>query len=369
VITHFKELDKRHADMNFTQSDGHLRLVTGTLDRLLEKSTDGYYVKHDKDFIHVFVLTHSYYISSEGLFEKLIELLSRCDVEKKWQRSIRLRILENIRIWVRDYGHELRRDKEFTKKYGHFYFSLCVLCVVCCMLYVVCCMLYVVCCMLYVVCCMLYVVCCMLCSLSLSLSVANSHMNRWFFFRLSLTQQHTNRRMKDFFDSFVTISAAEKGVLNFFDAVLDLMEENRAHLRRTKVKKRLKKKLPHTSGLQFLEVDPEELAIQITLIDQDLFKAVSSLEFLQQRFNNPDTSPSFTAIVKKFNETSTWVVNEILQPGSRASKRANLIVHFLKVADALRTIGNFNGCYAVISGLSNVNVSRLTHSWEVWFSL
>ena len=55
---------------------------------------------------------------------------------------------------------------------------------------------------------------------------------------------------------------------------------------------------------EILDLDPAELAEQLTLIDHDLLKEITPSEFLHKNFDNPKLSSAFTSMVNKFNEVS-----------------------------------------------------------------
>jgi len=114
---------------------------------------------------------------------------------------------------------------------------------------------------------------------------------------------------------------------------------------------------------EILDLDPSELAEQLTLIDHDLLKVITPAEFLHKNFDNPKLSPSFTAMVNKFNEWTLWVVTEVLKK-SKPNLRALVIAHFIKIAQKLREFNNFHGMYAIVAGLNFAAISRLKLSWE-----
>ena len=63
----------------------------------------------------------------------------------------------------------------------------------------------------------------------------------------------------------------------------------------------------------------------------------------------------------------TWVQYEVLVgvASSKKSERAAVIKKMIQVADALRTLNNFNGCMAVVSGLVSSPLIRLQRIWSV----
>ena len=58
-----------------------------------------------------------------------------------------------------------------------------------------------------------------------------------------------------------------------------------------------------------------------------------------------------------------WVVTEVCTT-AQVSKRVLIIRKFIKLAAACKQRNNFNSMFAVLSGLSNIAVSRLYSTWE-----
>ncbi len=108
-----------------------------------------------------------------------------------------------------------------------------------------------------------------------------------------------------------------------------------------------------------LNVDSEQLARQLTLLDSELFLAIDCRELLNNRFMQPEESPTFTKLVQRFNmvpppmcskflsffvghassqfisyivQTSQWVCSVILS-SETAQERAKCIEHLIKVCE------------------------------------
>ncbi|KZS09472.1 Exchange protein directly activated by cAMP [Daphnia magna] len=109
-----------------------------------------------------------------------------------------------------------------------------------------------------------------------------------------------------------------------------------------------------------------ELAYYITLIDWDLFCSVHEYELLYhvagaQPFRK--IKSNLDLFLRRFNEIQYWVVTEICLANT-LGKRVQLLRKFIKLAAYCKEFQNLNAFFALVMGLSNVAVSRLTQTWE-----
>uniref|UniRef100_A0A671S0S2 Ras-GEF domain-containing protein n=2 Tax=Sinocyclocheilus TaxID=75365 RepID=A0A671S0S2_9TELE len=67
--------------------------------------------------------------------------------------------------------------------------------------------------------------------------------------------------------------------------------------------------------------------------------------------------------MKRFNQVQLWVVTEVCLCGT-LSKRVQLLKKFIKIAAHCREFKNLNSFFAIIMGMCNPAVSRLSQTWE-----
>ncbi|XP_033880002.3 rap guanine nucleotide exchange factor 4 isoform X1 [Acipenser ruthenus] len=110
----------------------------------------------------------------------------------------------------------------------------------------------------------------------------------------------------------------------------------------------------------------KDLAYQMTIYDWEHFSCVHERELIYHTFgrhNFKKTTANLDLFLRRFNELQLWVVTEI-GLCSQLGKRVQLIKKFIKIAAHCKEYKNLNAFYAIIMGLSNVAVSRLTQTWE-----
>uniref|UniRef100_A0A8C3DKI4 Rap guanine nucleotide exchange factor 4 n=1 Tax=Corvus moneduloides TaxID=1196302 RepID=A0A8C3DKI4_CORMO len=110
----------------------------------------------------------------------------------------------------------------------------------------------------------------------------------------------------------------------------------------------------------------KDLAHQMTVYDWELFNCVHELELIYHTFgrhNFKKTTANLDLFLRRFNEIQFWVVTEICLC-SQLSKRVQLLKKYIKIAAHCKEYKNLNSFFAIIMGLSNVAVSRLSLTWE-----
>lgn len=132
-----------------------------------------------------------------------------------------------------------------------------------------------------------------------------------------------------------------------------------------------------------MDFDPIEVARQLTLIEHQrycsirpgmhvLVRYISFLpacpeECLNLSWSKQDRdarAPNIVAFIKRFNLVSTWVATEIVKQ-ERLKERVMALKNFIRIAQEMRQMGNFNGVMEVVAGLQNSAIYRLKRTWEV----
>uniref|UniRef100_A0A8C6Q4T4 Rap guanine nucleotide exchange factor 4 n=1 Tax=Nothobranchius furzeri TaxID=105023 RepID=A0A8C6Q4T4_NOTFU len=110
----------------------------------------------------------------------------------------------------------------------------------------------------------------------------------------------------------------------------------------------------------------KDLAYQMTMYDWELFSCVHEHELLYHTFGRQSfkrTTANLDLFLRRFNQVQLWVVTEVCLC-TQLSKRVQLLKKFIKIAAHCREFKNLNSFFAIIMGMSNPAVSRLSQTWE-----
>ncbi|KAF3694862.1 Rap guanine nucleotide exchange factor 4 [Channa argus] len=124
---------------------------------------------------------------------------------------------------------------------------------------------------------------------------------------------------------------------------------------------------PSTGSLASFEVmSSKDVAYHMTSYDWELFHCVHELEIICHTIGKQNikrTTVNLDLFLRRFNEIQFWVVTEMCLC-SQLNKRVQLLKKFIKIAAHCKEYKNLNAFFAVIMGLSNPAISRLSQTWE-----
>ncbi|XP_052240015.1 rap guanine nucleotide exchange factor 4-like isoform X2 [Dreissena polymorpha] len=109
-----------------------------------------------------------------------------------------------------------------------------------------------------------------------------------------------------------------------------------------------------------------EMAYHLTTYDWELFTCVQEYELIYQvfgRYKFAKITANLDTFLQRFNEIQFWVVTEMVLC-TNLSKRVSLLRKFIKLAAHCKEFQNLNSFFAIVMGLSNIAVSRLSQTWE-----
>ena len=115
----------------------------------------------------------------------------------------------------------------------------------------------------------------------------------------------------------------------------------------------------------FYYISPVEIARQLTLVDFDLFKRIRSFEWLEKRFSHKNRkllSPWICKMVDRFNILTSHVSYAVLAPKSPTA-RAVVLQHWIRIAASCHEMNNFSSLYSIFCGLNSTPVYRLKETW------
>eukprot|EP01126_Amoeba_proteus_P000641 TRINITY_DN10179_c0_g1_i1.p1 TRINITY_DN10179_c0_g1~~TRINITY_DN10179_c0_g1_i1.p1 ORF type:complete len:297 (-),score=35.91 TRINITY_DN10179_c0_g1_i1:611-1501(-) len=120
-------------------------------------------------------------------------------------------------------------------------------------------------------------------------------------------------------------------------------------------------------GPQILEIDVEQFARQITLLDSSIWSKITHLELLfwvSKKKNRELLCENVIKMINSFDSLGGWVATVVCTT-EKYKLRVKVMEYFINLAACLRRIGNLSGLLSVICGLHQGPVLRLKHSWKV----
>lgn len=121
--------------------------------------------------------------------------------------------------------------------------------------------------------------------------------------------------------------------------------------------------------LKFLDIDVQEFARQLTIIESRLYGKIKATECLNKTWQkkiaegDPDLAPNVKALILHSNQMTNWVAEMILAQMD-VKKRVVVIKHFVSVADRCRALNNFSTLTSIISALGTAPIARLKRTWD-----
>ncbi|EFA83768.1 Ras guanine nucleotide exchange factor [Heterostelium album PN500] len=102
----------------------------------------------------------------------------------------------------------------------------------------------------------------------------------------------------------------------------------------------------------------------MTLIEFEIYKKIKPPELLNQSWNKTKLkhrAPNVLKMIDRFNNVSMWVATMIIQT-QKVKARARMMTRFIKIADHLKAMNNYNSLMAIIAGLNFSSVYRLKYT-------
>ncbi|KAE8387014.1 ras guanine nucleotide exchange factor domain-containing protein [Aspergillus alliaceus] len=119
--------------------------------------------------------------------------------------------------------------------------------------------------------------------------------------------------------------------------------------------------------LKVLDIDPTELARQLTIIEFNHHARIKPRECLSQKWkkrrsNSVEPSTGVNAMILHSNRLANFV-GELVLAQDEFKKRVAMIKLLVQAADVCRSLNNYASLMSIISGLGQSPVFRLRQSW------
>jgi len=121
-----------------------------------------------------------------------------------------------------------------------------------------------------------------------------------------------------------------------------------------------------TKKFDIFNWDPIEIARQLTIFTQYLYRNIDCQELLSGRWTKNDKmekSPNITLLINRFNKISKWIMEEIMSY-DYSRDRCKVVEFFISVAEELKNIHNLNDCFAVITAFNHLSIKNLKRTWN-----
>jgi hypothetical protein len=128
------------------------------------------------------------------------------------------------------------------------------------------------------------------------------------------------------------------------------------------------KTLPAGSHFNVLEMNPLELARQLTIMESKIFCCILPEELVGQSDLFKKAGHESAVHVKQMSALTTqitgWIAECILDEAD-VKKRAQLVKYFIKLGDRCLLLNNFNALFAIQSALNASTIGRLRKTWDM----
>ncbi|EJD54368.1 ras GEF [Auricularia subglabra TFB-10046 SS5] len=114
---------------------------------------------------------------------------------------------------------------------------------------------------------------------------------------------------------------------------------------------------------KLLDLDPIELARQLTIIESRLFCKLRLMDCLQ-RAKEQQSTEGIKAVITTHNAISDWVIETIIT-SEDPKKRAQILRFFIQVAEQCRNLHNLSSMTAIVAGINSPAIRRLKRTWEL----
>ncbi|KXN88122.1 Cell division control protein 25 [Leucoagaricus sp. SymC.cos] len=116
--------------------------------------------------------------------------------------------------------------------------------------------------------------------------------------------------------------------------------------------------------LKLLDIDPLELARQLTIMESRMYQRIKPIEALKRaRAQKMELVDNIGVVIQTSNRVSDWVAHSILSKED-SRRRAQVVKYLINVADRCRILNNFSTMVAITSGLNTPPIRRLKRTWE-----
>jgi len=119
-------------------------------------------------------------------------------------------------------------------------------------------------------------------------------------------------------------------------------------------------------SFSFSDLDCLEVARQMCILEQGLYKAILPRECLNQAWNHKTyketAAPNILSIIRRFNRVSAWAAAEVVQK-ELLPDRVKTLERLILIAHHCRELHNFNATQSILAGIAASSVFRMKKTW------
>ncbi|KAF2074646.1 hypothetical protein CYY_004041 [Polysphondylium violaceum] len=183
------------------------------------------------------------------------------------------------------------------------------------------------------------------------------------FLKFWIEQQPTdfNEKLLAILNNFIDNQTMVSHAKQLRAAIVSKIENSNNH--KKEVKDPPEPKVPKnifSPTLTFDDIDEEEIARQLCLIDFTLYEQIKPSEFLIKGWTKPQyrsKAVNLLNMMRRFNDFTKWVASSLLNE-QNSKGRTKLLGRFLKISEHLRSMNNFHSLMAIFGGINNTHVFR-----------
>lgn len=151
------------------------------------------------------------------------------------------------------------------------------------------------------------------------------------------------------------------GLLRALDRAIEEGKAAAAETAAAEAQRQMERLMRLSNDVRFIDCDARVMAYEMTCEAHRRYQSVRTPEFFNEAWNKPALNhlcPNLLSLIDYFNHISASVTHAIVsERGLR--KRADVMVHVIKLAAVLREFNNFHLLMAIVSVFSNCAVGRL----------
>ncbi|KAJ3191847.1 hypothetical protein HK101_007350 [Irineochytrium annulatum] len=322
VRTEMDERDETEGVVVFVKGEGGSKRVKGaTPEKLVERLVDP--ATYDVEFLQVFMLTYKVFMSSKELMEMIVRRFRESEVSEREkvageigvQLPILSRIVNTLKFWIENYWSDFQDDASLLQMLSGF-----------------------------------------------MASIPNDKSVATIKALVNLKLNTPDDRPLPASTTAPPKPILPRSLAKRYSADVTLNSK----LNFVKINNRSNE---DDVRVRLVDLEPLELARQLTLIESELFVAIKAREFVDLAWMKDDKdvkAPNLTRMIQWSNHVIHWIITEIVSVKEGGAKaRAGIFVKMVQTAQYMEKMNNFNGVKEVLAALQSSSLYRLKKTKEL----